>query len=408
MGQVSQPLRAAVQRQRSFDAVDEAHTESSGASRRLPALDGLKGLMILLVVLSHVFADIPGGGSALAIGGMAIDVLFVLTGFLIGQLVLEKGARDNFFTVYAVRRLCRTLPVYFVCVISAIAVFSVLPLGTVESGGPLPIWSYLTFTQNVFMAARDSFGQSWLAPTWTIVVALQFYVVAPALLLFTPYRSIVPMLLAVAVAAVLFRAGIFALGLSPTAAAVLLPGKLDVLASGMLVAAIQHRLRIDWEQHLDALRIAPVALLALLIGVCNLSMPGQALYEVFGHALIGLAAATVLLLMARGVLQMAWLEMRPLQFLGSASYAVFLIHLPALWGMHGLVYGAKPQLTSAAHWGLTLAALVVSVVAGWLLTRFLDRTMTDYGRSWAWADHARQTTKRGIASLKPKMSRIAS
>ncbi len=408
MGRVSQPLRAAVQRQRVSDAVGEAHGELSDAGDCSPALDGLKGLMILLVVLSHFFDEIPGGIPALAVGGMAIDVLFVLTGFLIGQLVLEKGARDNFFTVYAVRRLCRTMPVYFVCVIAAITAFSVLPLGAVEAGRPLPVWSYLTFTQNLFMAARDSLGQPWLAPTWTIVVALQFYLVAPALLLFTPYRSIVPILLAVAVAAVVFRAGVFALGLSPTAAEVLLPGKLDVLASGIVVAALQHRLRIDWDEYLDALRIAPVAVSALLVGLCTVSLPGQALYEVFGHLLIGLAAAAVLLMMARGLLRMAWLEAAPLLFMGRASYAIFLIHLPVLWIVHGLVFGATPQLTSAAHWGLTLAALVVSVAAGWLLTRFLDKAMTGYGRSWAWSDHARQTTKRGIAAIKPRLGRMVS
>jgi peptidoglycan/LPS O-acetylase OafA/YrhL len=86
------------------------------AERRIPALDGFRGLMTIAVVVSHYFGEVPHGFAAVSFGWIAVDCFFVLSGYLIANLILDKMDRANFFSVFYVRRFCRTLPCYFLCV----------------------------------------------------------------------------------------------------------------------------------------------------------------------------------------------------------------------------------------------------------------------------------------------------
>ena len=51
------------------------------------------------------------------VGWLAVKMFFALSGFLVGRLILERMTCENFFVVFYVRRFCRTLPVYFFCVL---------------------------------------------------------------------------------------------------------------------------------------------------------------------------------------------------------------------------------------------------------------------------------------------------
>src|SRR3954452_10773523 len=90
--------------------------QPQAGERRLVALDGLRGLMTLLVILSHYFGELPHGVPA-SVGWIAVDMFFVLSGFLIGKLILEKCHHANFFTVFYVRRFYRIIPAYVVVVL---------------------------------------------------------------------------------------------------------------------------------------------------------------------------------------------------------------------------------------------------------------------------------------------------
>ena len=360
--------------------------------------------MTILVVISHFFAELPGGLNVFAFGWIAVDMFFVLSGFLVGRLILEKGDRANFFTVFYVRRVCRTFPIYFFCVLVLVALFSSMPPTISEADVAFPTWSYLTFTQNFFMIANDSIGAHWLAPTWTLAVEEQFYLFAPAVLLFTPRRFLLPVLVAVAAAAVVFRGSIFWFGYAPMAAYVLFPAKADILVCGLIAAVVLLQSRLDWKRYDDALRVAPIVLLVLVFAIRAIEGKGGIVFETTGHLLVSLASAAFLLAVVRGAPEGKRLTSNVLCFFGNTSYAVYLTHLPILWLAHGLVFGAKPALASPLHWLVTLGAMLVVVPVGWALTRLVEEPITAYGRRWKWSDEKRQTEHASPVGLKQGLS----
>jgi peptidoglycan/LPS O-acetylase OafA/YrhL len=146
-------------------ATDTAPSASSGEARRIVALDGVRGMMTLFVLISHLFAEVPGGVTALMVGWVGVDMFFVLSGYLVGRLILEKRTCDNFFSVFYVRRFVRTIPAYMVTVLVVFGLFKLCDPAWSEAEPAFPLWAYLTFSQPAFMVATQSIGPHWLAPT---------------------------------------------------------------------------------------------------------------------------------------------------------------------------------------------------------------------------------------------------
>src|SRR5712691_8951390 len=94
------------------------HVVSRG---RIPVLDGLRGIAILLVLLWHGFFSIPFKSKVLlrlaAIGKLSwsgVDLFFVLSGFLIGGILLDAKDSPRYFQTFYARRAYRILPLYTV------------------------------------------------------------------------------------------------------------------------------------------------------------------------------------------------------------------------------------------------------------------------------------------------------
>lgn len=157
------------------------------SSRHLPALDGIRGLAVLMVVAYHVgYVTHPAGPGvplSYAPGGFAgVDVFFVLSGFLITGLLLEERQRRggiSFGRFYA-RRAFRLLPALGVLLLVhlAYAVSEGLPLRR-EAEALLSI----TFYASDISQSLHMFMPAELGHTWSLAVEEQFYLVWPTLLL---------------------------------------------------------------------------------------------------------------------------------------------------------------------------------------------------------------------------------
>jgi peptidoglycan/LPS O-acetylase OafA/YrhL len=110
-----------------------------------------------------------------------VDLFFVLSGFLIGSILLDNREAANQFKVFYLRRFCRILPIYFVW-IALFFVLGKLLLNDWLFASRYPAWSYPTFTQNFFMSNIGGFGAGWLAVTWSLAIEEQFYLTAPLLI----------------------------------------------------------------------------------------------------------------------------------------------------------------------------------------------------------------------------------
>jgi peptidoglycan/LPS O-acetylase OafA/YrhL len=101
----------------------ESLVSSPIPSGRIPELDGLRGFAILLVIICHYVANADHARlgfwphhilNILAIGWSGVDLFFVLSGFLIGGILLEARTAPNYFRAFYMRRVHRILPIYYV------------------------------------------------------------------------------------------------------------------------------------------------------------------------------------------------------------------------------------------------------------------------------------------------------
>jgi peptidoglycan/LPS O-acetylase OafA/YrhL len=147
-------------------------------SPRLHGLDTLRALAVSLVVLHHYVLFVsrrPTFGWVGEIGWAGVDLFFALSGYLIGNQIfkaIRSGAGFSLKNFYA-RRFLRTLPNFWV----VLALYALWP--TFRGDAPLlPLWKYLTFTQNFHLEPGTAFSHAW-----SLSIEEQFYMVLPALAL---------------------------------------------------------------------------------------------------------------------------------------------------------------------------------------------------------------------------------
>ncbi|HEX7940077.1 MAG TPA: acyltransferase, partial [Gemmatimonadaceae bacterium] len=152
----------------------------------VPAIDGLRGIAVLLVVLFH--ARVPGFA-----GGFAgVDIFFVLSGFLITRILarelVETGTIDVWgFYARRVRRLIPALAAVLIALL--VAVSPLLARLSDRQSLSAAVFATALFGTNVLLIIRgqnyfgDFHGPDFLGHTWSLSVEEQFYVVWPAIMI---------------------------------------------------------------------------------------------------------------------------------------------------------------------------------------------------------------------------------
>jgi peptidoglycan/LPS O-acetylase OafA/YrhL len=219
--------------------------------KRIPELDGLRGVAILMVLVWHYFVAQFNSKSfpefdfllmtPLNLTWSGVDLFFVLSGFLIGGILIEQRTSPTYFKTFYLRRFCRILPAYYL-VLVLLLVASALGLTHEARFDWLfqklhPLWSYVTFTQSFPMVSARNLGGSWLGPTWSLAVEEQFYLVLPLMVRLCTPRN-VPYMLAVFIllAPVLRVLIIFVWPADMLANYILMPCRADSLLLGALCA----------------------------------------------------------------------------------------------------------------------------------------------------------------------------
>jgi peptidoglycan/LPS O-acetylase OafA/YrhL len=364
---------------------------SPGRSRRIPELDGLRGIAILLVLCWHVLPTIVADTSPavqhatrslIRYAWSGVDLFFVLSGFLLGGILMDHRASTRYFRTFYVRRFCRILPLYYVMV----ALFVVLRLArhppTIDwlFEPPMPLASYLTFLQNFAMASADTTGAQWLGPTWSLAVEEQFYLALPVLIRVVPRRFLAHASALAAVAAVGVRAALYLRGRhGVTSAYMLMPARADALMLGVLAALAvrDHTTRAFCERR-RGLLYGTVG--ALSLGVMGMAFkhelvgsPGMVL---FGYSVLALLYVTLLVLAVtarQDELIGRLLRSRPLRSTGILAYGLYLMHLPVV-GLTSLVVGPRPLVGAVA--------LVATFLLAWASWKFFEEPFVKRGHRY--------------------------
>ena len=372
-----------------------ACTKAAGESprepeRRYPALDGLRGAAILLVVADH-YKIVP------YLGGVVL--FFVLSGFLLGGILMSKRGAPNYYKAFYARRACRILPLYLLSVLAFFSILASLPLswpfGAPPAGlfeNPLPLWSYLTFAQNLVMAYQDEAGAGWLVPTWSLAIEEQFCLTLPILVALISPKRLPYVLLTGVLAVLLFRMATYGeFGPGNIAALVLFPARADALFLGVLCAWV---VREPWglaflQRNSKTLYytlafLAAVSCWFLGLLIPWLPEPPRWGVNVLGNSSLALFYGCVLLVAVterRGLLSLA-MRLKPLRLLAPIAFGVFLFHVPVLAAVSGLAEGdiARPEAwLDVAMKMSAFAATVALATVSWI---FFESRIVAWGRSF--------------------------
>lgn len=314
---------------------------SAGLSARLPALDGLRGLAILMVLVHHVclvplpvhLADrlIERASRPLWIG---VDLLFVLSGFLITRSLLETMGRPGWLGSFFLRRSLRVLPLYFLSVLLFLVVLPRFPwsgFDAYRSYSSGEIASFFLVYLNYFYATTWPAGN--LGHFWSLCIEIHFYLVWPFLVLWGKGR--LELLCKLAILAVTFaRIGAIATGYWTSELGYHATHlRLDAPVAGALAYLVLQRCQGD-PKFMPLVRrlLVPCACVAagfLIFGRTRSSHLGN----LVGFPFVGATICLFLLLAVKG--EIRWLDRiltsRFMVWNGKLSYALYVFHFPAIY-----------------------------------------------------------------------------
>ncbi len=145
-----------------------------------PALDGLRGVAILLVVLYHNFDFIKQS----FFGWLGVDLFFVLSGFLITSILLDEVGKPKYLQHFYMRRVLRIFPLYYLCLLIFLILLPLLGLYKNElrffTDHQWWLWTYL---QNWLYSFHLTDDARMLTHLWSLAVEEQFYLIWPFVIL---------------------------------------------------------------------------------------------------------------------------------------------------------------------------------------------------------------------------------
>jgi len=351
---------------------------------RQPGLDTLRAIAILLVFAYHYRVFVSGEdtfGWASVVGWTGVDLFFVLSGYLIANLLLRgllRGEPLDAGRFYG-RRALRTLPAFWV----VLALYFLFP-ATMGGREPPPLWRFLSFTQNLGLQPGTAFSHAW-----SLCIEEQFYLLLPPVLVLVlrlRHRlawawalMAAAMLAAIAWRSVLWlqygrEAGGAIQGYYPNVYYAT-SCRFDEFLPGVALALLKHGHPAAWAR---VTRHGRTIFWGSLAAVLAVGWAVYRFYEIpgygYGYAMTGFGYSLVALAFA-GLVLGALSHGSPLQRVripGAAalarwSYALYLTHKP-------VAVIAKRLLAPWALPGPLQVALIslACLLAGWLLYRCVE------------------------------------
>ena len=325
-------------------------------------IDGLRALAVLPVVFFHLGWGAPGGF-------VGVDVFFVISGFLIGSIVIREIETGTFSLLrFWERRVRRILPALTVVVIAtAIAgIVWMIPDHLEELGKS--IMAQPALVANVYFWQESGYFETAaeyqpLLQTWSLAVEEQFYLFFPLvmILLFKLGRrgAFIGVLSLIAASLAWSIIGTKAY---PSLAFYLLPSRIWELDLGVILALLQiKRERPRWVN--ETLSWGGIACILVAVFTFDLNTP----FPGYTALLPCLGAAFVIFGNAQGATSsVAFLGWGPIRFIGLISYSLYLWHWP-------LIVFARYQSSGELSSSTKGAILVLSLVLAILSWRFVER-----------------------------------
>jgi len=340
---------------------------------RYAALDGLRGIAILMVLCVHFIGDAtPHTATERALvklanyGVWGVDLFFVLSGFLITGILHDAKRSPRYFRDFYVRRTLRIFPLYYGVLVVLFGVLPALrigyPAGLVESARHQGwLWTYAT---NLYLARATSWALPYVSHFWSLAVEEHFYFLWPIVVLASTRAALLRICVAVAVFALGLRCVLSHAGAGDVAVVVLTPCRLDALCVGAFLAIAVRSVGIErvaraskpWGLIFPALVLFASTWNATRGSLPDVVVPvrGTLVALSFGALLIaGLVAPST-----------SWtgrlLQVKLMRLLGKYSYGLYVFHGVIAYSLQE--HRVLDALT--AKIGVGLVAILVQAAAG--------------------------------------------
>jgi peptidoglycan/LPS O-acetylase OafA/YrhL len=339
-----------------------------------PALDGLRGLAILLVVVYHNFGFI----NYFFFGWLGVDLFFVLSGFLITDILLTSLGQKDYLKKFYLRRALRIFPLYYVCLLLFLFIIPAVNKNfDIHYYQDHQIWLW-TFLQNWLYIFNHSVATNTLDHLWSLAVEEQFYLVWPFIILLLKKPKILLFFISGVLITVLFlRLWIWNNQIADLAYYNLYTfSRIDGICIGCMIALLQ-RIKKDFLKNYTPWILLFFAALNFLFFYVNrqydFSFPYLALIGYTTFAMIfGLLINEVV---TGGTTIITKLfSFSPLRFFGKISYGFYIFH----WPVYMLITPWITRLLSpllnghALNFSTSLLATIAAIIISWLSFRYFE------------------------------------
>ncbi|MFT5709798.1 MAG: peptidoglycan/LPS O-acetylase OafA/YrhL [Halioglobus sp.] len=333
-----------------------------------PALDSIRGIAVLLVVSMHVeyyFFDsnmswIPGGF-------LGVDLFFVLSGFLITNILLSDFTRHGklSYRKFYINRLLRLFPALALLLLAYFTLSKLIP--TAQPMEFDTIFAILFYYFNWFLLSTLDVPEG-MGHMWSLAVEEQFYLLWPALLALVlrhlkPVRYVVFALVVLIASVAVWRAYLWNLDTNW----LFLYVRTDTRADSILVGALLAYLLSKNLLHIPHLKlVSGISACIFLICVLYFDRESPALY-LGGFTLLAILGAVLICYAIKETEDNPiFFDWKPLRWLGKLSYGLYLWHMPIFM----LVSGADQLGSSASRAFVGLALLSMTTLVSWF---FVER-----------------------------------
>jgi peptidoglycan/LPS O-acetylase OafA/YrhL len=316
------------------------------AKTYIPALDGLRGIAILLVILFHTFH--------FTLGWCGVDLFFILSGFLITSSLIETKEDNNYLKKFWLKRVLRIFPLYYLILIIILIPKDFFNINTVSFSS----WSYWFYVQNWVYVYNGLFpdGKDTLNHFWSLAIEEQFYFLFPFIIKYVPKKNLVSVLLLFI--AVPIGARYYYFINNNIGYYVATVSRLDALSIGALLAYLVRENKHYLEKYVHLVFYSALGYIIVAILIYQDLHFSNPLIATLGLTAFALLFACVLIYSIsnfKNNFLNAILNNKYLKFIGKIAYGLYVYH----WILYVLI---KPQLLEMLF-NATQLLLVSKVIA---------------------------------------------